>query len=118
MRTIIAGSRDSTKQQVEEAIASCPWVNEITVVLSGTARGADKYGEEWAKRMSLPVEMFPTDWNRYGKAAGPIRNKQMAERAEALIAVWDGVSSGTKNMIDNANSLGLRVFVFRFAKKP
>ena len=51
------------------------------------------------------------DWNKHGKAAGPIRNRQMAEYADCLIAVWDGKSRGTKNMIDEMNKLMKPVFL-------
>jgi hypothetical protein len=111
MRTIIAGSREATFKQVKEALLLCPWTPEISVVVSGTARGADQHGEAWAVLRGLGIERYAADWGKHGKAAGPIRNRQMAENAEALIAVWDGMSRGTKNMIDTAKSLGLRVFV-------
>ena len=111
MKTIVAGSRKATYDHVKEALALCPWAAEISTVISGTAQGADQYGEAWALLCGLPIERYPADWGKHGKAAGPIRNRQMAENAEALIAVWDGASRGTKNMIDTAKSLGLRVFV-------
>jgi len=111
MKTIIAGSRGVSFNQVKEALLLCSWTAEITVVVSGTAIGADQHGEAWAKLCGLAVERYPADWKLHGKAAGPIRNRQMAENAEGLIAIWDGESRGTKNMIDTAKSLGLRVFV-------
>lgn len=84
----------------------------ITEVLSGGARGADKLGERWAVDNDIPYELWLADWEKHGKAAGQIRNRQMAENAEALIAFWDGRSRGTKNMIDTAKELGLEVRVF------
>lgn len=112
MRTIIAGSRSEfpiPREYLESAIASCGWMP--TVVISGTARGADALGEQWAQRNGIPVERFPADWNTYGRSAGHRRNAEMAARAEALIALWDGTSNGTKGMIDLAKKRGLRVFV-------
>ena len=82
-------------------------------MLSGTARGVDQAGEKWAVSRDIPVERYPADWTYYGKQAGYRRNEQMAEKAEALIAVWDGSSRGTKHMIDTANKKGLKVFVWR-----
>ena len=58
-------------------------------VVSGTARGADKLGEEWAKANDYPITHFPADWKKYGKMAGPQRNQKMAEYADALVAFWD-----------------------------
>ena len=113
MRTIIAGSRKgTTKDHLYSAIKNCGWLP--TTVISGTAQGADKLGEFWATEFSIPCERFPADWNLYGKAAGYKRNEQMAEAAEALIALWDGKSPGTKHMIDIAKRKNLRVYVYIF----
>lgn len=59
----------------------------------------------------MPVERFPADWDRRGRAAGRIRNREMAKHADALIAVWDGESRGTANMILEAHRAGLKVYV-------
>jgi hypothetical protein len=110
MRTIIAGSRDCTdKRQLLAALSACGWVP--TVVISGAARGADQLGELWAAEFQVPCERFPADWDRYGKSAGYRRNEQMASAAEALIALWDGESRGTKHMIETAKRKGLKVHV-------
>lgn len=112
MRTIIAGSRTVTDPRVlDRAIAACGW--RPTVVLSGGARGADLLGETWAVDHGVPYEVYPADWNTLGLKAGYIRNVQMAAAAEALIALWDGQSRGTKHMIATAIRLGLRVHVER-----
>src|SRR5574343_841092 len=110
MRTIIAGSRDCfDESELMSAIDACGWVP--TVVISGAARGADRLGEQWSAKNMVPCERFPADWDRHGKSAGYRRNEQMAENAEALIALWDGESRGTKHMIDIARRKGLRVYV-------
>lgn len=114
MKTIIAGSRRATKFDVVNALAACPFTNEITEVVSGTAHGADKYGEEWAAANNIPVKQFPADWGRFGHGAGVLRNFEMARYAEALIAVWDGESKGTLNMIRRAKEKKLRVFIWKF----
>ena len=84
------------------------------VVISGTARGADILGERYAHERGYAVEKYPADWKRDGKAAGPIRNAQMAKVADALIAFWDGNSRGTQNMIDLARLKPLPFRVVRF----
>lgn len=110
MKTIICGGRDKVSyQDVVDAAESCPWA--ITEVVCGKARGADTFGEMWAKKMSIPVKEFPADWKNLGKAAGPIRNAQMGDYAEATIAVWDGISRGTKHMIDYSTKKGLKVHI-------
>jgi len=114
VRTIIAGSRDCTDYaHVAAAMKGCGWVP--TLVLSGCAKGADKLGEEWAKNNGVPVELHPADWTKYGKSAGIHRNLHMAANADALVALWDGESHGTSHMIQAAQGIGLRVFVYRYS---
>ena len=114
MKVIVAGSRDITsytivKQVIESALVA--FKGRIGEVVSGGARGVDTLGERYAKEMRVPVKLFMADWNTNGKAAGYIRNGEMADYADALIAVWDGVSKGTGHMIDQARQRHLRVFV-------
>lgn len=110
MKTIIAGSRTVTDPMVvEDAIRKSGF--HITEVVSGGCQGVDLIGEGWASENSLHVHRFPADWSTYGLSAGPRRNATMAEHADALIAVWDGVSRGTKNMIQEARKRGLKVYI-------
>lgn len=105
-RVIIAGGRDFECQKL--AFECLDGLRNIDVeIVCGGARGADALGEYWATVFNKPVKYFPADWDKYGKAAGHIRNKQMAEYGTHLIAFWDGKSKGTKNMIENADRLGL-----------
>jgi hypothetical protein len=109
MRIIVAGSREITDRllifdfldQVSAANKDTP----ITEVVSGGAKGVDQIGEDWAREHNIPVKQFLAQWNIHGKSAGPIRNKEMAEYADALIAFWDGQSKGTKNMIEQMDKL-------------
>ncbi len=113
MKTIIAGSRNCNNiKELIKAIEDCNWV--ITTVISGKAKGADTLGELWAKYMKVPIIEFPADWKTYGRSAGPRRNIQMADNAEALIALWDGESRGTKHMISVAEEKQLLVHVHKF----
>lgn len=112
MKTIIAGGRNITKYSyVEDAVLQSGF--DITEVVSGCARGADALGEMWANKHNIPLSMFPADWDNLGKKAGHVRNCQMGDYAEALIALWDGESRGTKHMIDYATKNGLEVFVYK-----
>jgi hypothetical protein len=79
--------------------------------VSGGAAGVDRHGELWARRHGYRVRVFPADWKAHGKAAGPIRNRQMAEYATHLVAIWDGESRGTASMIREAHRRGLGVHV-------
>lgn len=109
MKTIIAGSRIITDQSiVNKAIVDSKF-NIIEVVLGG-ARGVDDCGLQYARENNLKFKIFVADWASYGKAAGPIRNRQMAEYAEQLILVWDGISKGSKNMKEEMNKLNKPIF--------
>lgn len=107
MRTILAGSRT-----LGRALAECPFTSEISEVVSGRAHGIDEAGEGWARQNGHLVTLFPAGWDRYGRSAGFRRNIQMANYSEALIAVHDGESRGTAQMIEEAKRRGLRVFVW------
>ena len=110
MKTIIAGSRNIKNISIiYQTVYESGF--DITEVVSGTARGVDKLGEQWATENNIPIKRMPANWNLYGKSAGPIRNNEMADYADALIAIWDGKSKGTKWMIDVANKRGLMVYV-------
>lgn len=62
--------------------------------------GADYMGELFAIGAGYALTTFPADWDKFGKSAGIIRNGQMADYGDALIAAWDGKSNGTGNMIE------------------
>lgn len=110
MKTIIAGCRDIFDMAIVEEAISC-WIFPITEVVCGKAPGIDTVGETWAKAHKIPVKDFPADWNRFGRAAGPKRNAQMAEYSEALIAIWDQKSHGTRNIINIMDGLNKLYYV-------
>jgi len=116
MKVIIAGGRDFCKKDllIDTLRYFQKEYGDIAEVVCGMAPGADTLGRLWAEFMEIPVKEFPADWDKNGKAAGPIRNKQMAEYADALIAFWDGKSKGTKNMIDQATKQKLRVVIIDY----
>ena len=101
MKVIIAGSRTFSIPTNPKNIFN--WIEnsgfEIDEIISGTAKGADFFGEYYADLNKIPVKKFYPNWNKYGRAAGPIRNLEMAKYADALLAIWDSKSDGTRNMI-------------------
>ena len=117
MKIIIAGSRNITDYElVKRAILDSGFTdlpNQSTEIVSGMARGVDMLAVRYAREYNLSLYEFPADWNKYGRAAGMIRNDDMAQFADALIAIWDGCSVGTKGMIDIARSRRLKIFVVR-----
>ena len=114
MLLVIAGSRTARESHVRQALMRCPWKNKITKVISGTAHGADKFGEKYAIENGIEVIKFPADWDQYGMSAGPRRNKEMAQNADALLAIWDGSSRGTESMISYARKNGLKTMIYYF----
>lgn len=119
-RIIIAGSRscpeDSTilKDKINKILFNIDCYD--AEIVSGTCKGTDILGENYAKDNNLPIKQFPADWDKHGKKAGYIRNKEMAEYATHLISLWDGESKGTKMMIDLAKRNGLKVRVIEIGK--
>ncbi len=115
MKLIVAGSRefnnyDLLKKSIQENFQRY----EVEEIVSGTARGADTLGEQFAIEYSIPIKKFPANWDLYGKSAGYRRNVEMADYADALIAFWDGKSKGTGHMINIAKDKNLRVIVVNF----
>lgn len=93
---------------------------DLIRIVSGGARGTDTLGKRFANEMGSEITRFIPDWNGFGKRAGYVRNAEMAKftvedgNHGVLIAFWDGVSRGTKHMIDLANKHGLEVYVIKF----
>ena len=115
-RVIIAGSRDIHNYAlVEQAIKDSGFC--IGTVISGGTKGVDRLGERYARTHGLPLEVYLADWNRYGISAGYRRNQQMAEVADCLIAIWNGVSRGTGHMINIAKNRGLMVHTHHIEEK-
>ena len=117
MKTIIAGSRCITDYSALLSALDGARAFKIvpTEVVSGLAEGPDTMGVCWARRQGLPVREFRAKWwtgAQYDRDAGKRRNTEMAAYAEALIAVWDGVSKGTEHMIRCAKRAGLLVYVY------
>jgi hypothetical protein len=120
MKTIIAGPRYYTHTKTPfgsyPALVAAVALSEfnVTSVITGDAVGVDSLGKRWAEERNIPYEGRSPDYNRFPSRAAPvIRNEEMAREGEALIALWDGVSRGTRDMIQRAVARGLQVFVYR-----
>ncbi|RXP46194.1 DUF2493 domain-containing protein [Lutibacter sp. HS1-25] len=116
MKIIIAGSRTFTdyKKLFEVCDLFLQDQTVIEIVSGAYNKGADKLGEKYAAKKGFQLTKFPADWKRYKRAAGPKRNQQMANYADALIAFWDGKSRGTKNMLNLAKQAQLKIKVIYF----
>lgn len=110
MKVVICGSRDCEKLAlIEKAVKESGF--EITCVISGDARGADKLADLWAKNNKIDRVIMPANWEGRGKSAGIFRNLRMIEYADGVIAIWDGKSRGTKNSIETAKNLGKKLHI-------
>jgi hypothetical protein len=110
MKIIVAGSRSiESLGVVTRAIEESGF--KITEIVSGHAKGVDRLGEQYALMRGIPTKIFPANWDKHGKAAGPMRNREMADYADAAIVVWDGVSVGTKHMIYEMNKRGKKCYI-------
>lgn len=116
MRVIIAGARCCNHYHVVcQAVRDSGF--DITTVISGGAAGVDMLGERYATEHGIPCERHPADWKKYGYVAGFVRNREMAQCADALIAVITGESHGTRNMIRQAQEAGLPVYVTEYSEE-
>ena len=111
-KLVIAGSR--TLNPCRSFIMGCfnqfglSWVDEV---FTGCAYGVDKcVRESFTGDEKRKVKVFSADWLTYGNAAGPIRNKQMAQEGDALLLIWNGDSKGSKNMKETMLNFGKPVF--------
>lgn len=109
IKLIVCGSRNFYNKELafftlDSILLS---INRQIIITSGGAEGADHLGELYAKKLSIPLEIYKADWNKHGKAAGPIRNEEMAKVATHCLAFHMNNSRGTKNMIDLALQYGL-----------
>lgn len=109
MKLIIAGGRDYRLSKTDWVKLST--IDNVSQVVSGACRGVDSDGESWAIANGITIKQFPANWPVHGKAAGPMRNKQMAVYADA-VALFPG-GRGTQNMYDNATKHNLKIFDFR-----
>lgn len=115
MKVIIAGSREFNDFELLCKVCDKILSSQKNVeVVSGTARGADRLGERYAKERGYSIKQFPADWAALGRAAGYVRNSEMGDYGDALILFWNGTSMGSKNMNDVAIRKGLKIRIINF----
>lgn len=110
MRVLVCGSRDfNDKDLMEDVLKRF----NISCIIEGEARGADRLARDYAERQGIPVLSFPAQWDLHGKAAGPIRNTEMLRvgKPEMVVAFRGPNSRGTQNMINQSRKAGIAVVV-------
>jgi len=83
-------------------------------LISGGAKGADQLAERFADEHKLKKIIHKPDWNKYGLAAGFIRNKLIVLDSEVLVAFWDGKSKGTEDSIRKARKKNMVIVTVKF----
>ena len=121
MKVLVCGGRDYDNR--EELYAVLDWIDcswegpgtfgPITVIISGHARGADSLAEQWAKDREVSLEIYPAEWDVYGKSAGFMRNQQMIDEGLPDLVVAFSGGKGTVNMIKLSNQANIPLYNVR-----
>ena len=115
MKVIIAGGRDYNNYTfLAQMMDDFAKENNVEEVVCGCAAGADSLGAKWAKERGIPVKEFPAEWDVFGKKAGILRNHDMGNYADFLVAFWDGQSTGTRDMISYMKQIGKHGTVIKY----
>lgn len=117
MRLIIAGSRSLTSyallcECMQQTQFGVELHTDACTIISGCARGIDRLAIRWAHEHGLFIERYEAEWKKYGKSAGFMRNASMLDRADGLLAIWEGYSFGTKQMVHICLHKGIPTEIF------
>jgi hypothetical protein len=111
MKVAVIGSRTfDNYEEVKRTLSAI----DITLLVSGGAKGADTLGEQYAKENNIPTKIFLPDWEKHGKAAGFIRNTDIINEAELVVAFWDNYSKGTLDALTKAEKLNKKIIIVSF----
>ena len=120
MKIGIIGSRTLTENEANYKILR-DFLNEcapdyflIEEIISGGAKGADSLAERWAHENNISCQIFKPDWNKHGKKAGLLRNHDIVNNSNMIIAFWDGKSHGTKYSLNLAKEQKKVTLIYYF----
>lgn len=109
-RVLVCGSRTySDRAQLYRVLDAAHAANPIELLIAGGAPGADSLAVDWAGMASVKAQVFNADWERYGNAAGPIRNQQMLDEGKPHLVIAFPGKKGTANMVKLAEAAGVPV---------
>ena len=111
MRLAIIGSRNCPPIDIASYISARP-----ATVISGGATGADTYAKDYAVRNNIPITEFLPEYKKYGRKAPLMRNIQIVDNCDSLLAFWDGVSRGTKFTLDYAQKRGMPTTIIKLSQ--
>jgi predicted Rossmann fold nucleotide-binding protein DprA/Smf involved in DNA uptake len=113
LRVAIVGSRAFPTDDLALVDMFVDMLPPGTTIVSGGAAGVDRRAEARAKQRGLSVEIIKPNWDQFGRAAGPIRNKEIVNKSDMVVAFWDGKSIGTLHTIKRTEQVGKLVLVVR-----
>jgi phosphoribosylformylglycinamidine (FGAM) synthase-like amidotransferase family enzyme len=109
-RVLVCGGRDfNDLDMLNRALDDLRLMHYEIAIIQGGARGADHLASCWAKRNGIELHSYPADWNKHGKAAGPIRNQQMLDEGKPDMVIAFPGGRGTADMVARARKAGVRV---------
>jgi hypothetical protein len=111
MKVAVIGSRSfNDYEKLKDTLSKI----NLSLIVSGGANGADKLGEQYANENNIPTKIFLPDWEKHGRVAGFLRNTDIINEAELVVAFWDQTSTGTKDSIEKAEKQGKKVIIITF----
>ena len=113
MRVAVVGSR--TFSDFALLKSHLDRLDDVEMIVSGGAKGADSLAELWARQNSIPTQIFRADWRKHGKSAGIIRNREIVANADLIVAFWDGESKGTEYTVEFGRKKGVEVQIVPFS---
>jgi hypothetical protein len=119
MKVLVTGDREwNDPDLIERHLKKLP---PDTIIIQGGARGADSLAKGVARKLGFKVKTYPANWRKYGRAAGPIRNREMLEKEDPdlVLAFHDNIekSKGTKDMMKIAKKAGKTVKLIKHRRK-
>lgn len=120
-RLLVTGSRKHRDREFIYSILDpfrlLLWPNNL-MIIEGGAKGADRICREWAEQYGIPFKTFEADWDRYGKAAGGIRNTEMVEYgADRCVGFPLPSSVGTYDCASKARAAGILTTMHKRTKR-
>lgn len=107
MKVAVIGSRDLIIQNLQDYLPK-----ECSEIVSGGAMGIDSCARQYAQEHNLKLTEFLPDYETYGRRAPLLRNLEIIDYADVVLAFWDGVSKGTKFVIDNCKKKNVPIRIF------
>ena len=113
MKIAIIGSRGFDDYELLKRSLE-PFRDQITLVISGGAKGADSLGEKWARENGIETKIFLPEYSKFGRGATFIRNEYIVKESESVFSFWDGSSKGTKHAMRIAEKMDKEVKIIRY----